>query len=146
MTIFNDYPKKIIDYSKTIRDLNFQKFSEILIVVFKIKVTVMHLIFSLGVTAGVHRLWSHRSYKAHPLLQFFLLVVFSGQGQHSVFHWARDHRLHHKKSDTNADPHNINRGFFFSHIGWLMVKKNRATLEEMKKIDISDLKKSFMLR
>jgi len=108
--------------------------------------TVMHLIFSLGVTAGVHRLWSHRSYKAHPLLQFFLLVVFSGQGQHSVFHWARDHRLHHKKSDTNADPHNINRGFFFSHIGWLMVKKNRATLEEMKKIDISDLKKSFMLR
>uniref|UniRef100_A0A8D9F423 Acyl-CoA desaturase n=1 Tax=Cacopsylla melanoneura TaxID=428564 RepID=A0A8D9F423_9HEMI len=53
--------------------------------------------------------------------------------------WSRDHRVHHKYSDTNADPYNINRGFFFSHIGWLMVKKHPELLEKGRGIDLSDL-------
>jgi stearoyl-CoA desaturase (delta-9 desaturase) len=39
-----------------------------------------------------------------------------------MYTWVRDHRIHHKFTDTNADPHNSRRGFFFSHIGWLLVK------------------------
>lgn len=51
----------------------------------------------------------------------------------------RDHRLHHKYSDTDADPHNSNRGFFFSHMGWLMCKKHPLVIEKGKTIDMTDL-------
>lgn len=64
-----------------------------------------------------------------------------GANQGSIFHWSRDHRLHHKFSDSPLDPHNINHGFFFSHAGWLLVKKTPELVEEGKKIDMSDLKK-----
>lgn len=52
----------------------------------------------------------------------------------------RDHRVHHKYSDTNADPHNRSRGFLFSHIGWLFVKKHPEVVEKGREIDLSDLK------
>ena len=51
----------------------------------------------------------------------------------------RDHRQHHKFSDTDADPHNANRGFFFSHVGWLLSRKHPKVIEYGKKIDMSDL-------
>ena len=51
----------------------------------------------------------------------------------------RDHRQHHKFSDTDADPHNASRGFFFSHIGWLMVKKHPEVLRKGSAVDMSDL-------
>lgn len=59
--------------------------------------------------------------------------------QNCLYIWVRDHRQHHKYSDTNADPHNATRGFFFSHIGWLMVRKHRDVIEKGKNIDMSDL-------
>ena len=63
-----------------------------------------------------------------------------GTNQGSIFHWSRDHRLHHKYSDTPLDPHNINQGFFYSHVGWLLVKKTPELIEEGKRLDMSDLK------
>lgn len=51
----------------------------------------------------------------------------------------RDHRVHHKFSETEADPHNAKRGFFFSHVGWLMMKKNPAVIEKGNAIDMSDI-------
>lgn len=62
------------------------------------------------------------------------------QLQNSIYEWARDHRLHHKYSETNADPHNATRGFFFSHVGWLLCKKHPDIMEKGKGIDMSDLK------
>ncbi|ETE59821.1 Stearoyl-CoA desaturase 5, partial [Ophiophagus hannah] len=56
-----------------------------------------------------------------------------------IFEWARDHRVHHKYSETDADPHNAQRGFFFSHIGWLFVRKHRDVIEKGRKLDFSDL-------
>jgi len=53
--------------------------------------------------------------------------------------WVRDHRLHHKYSDTDADPHNAQNGFFFSHVGWLLTKKHPQVIEKGKGIDMSDL-------
>ncbi|KAJ6661697.1 hypothetical protein lerEdw1_013219 [Lerista edwardsae] len=94
----------------------------------------------LGVTAGAHRLWSHRSYKASLPLRIFLAVVNSMSFQNSIYEWARDHRAHHKFSETDADPHNASRGFFFSHIGWLLVRKHPDVIEKGRKLDLSDLK------
>ncbi|XP_018327891.2 acyl-CoA Delta(11) desaturase-like [Agrilus planipennis] len=57
----------------------------------------------------------------------------------AVVDWARDHRVHHKYSETDADPHNAKRGFFFSHVGWLLCKKHPMVKEKGKGIDMSDL-------
>lgn len=47
--------------------------------------------------------------------------------------------MHHKYSETDADPHNAKRGFFFAHIGWLLCKKHHQVKEKGKGIDLSDL-------
>jgi stearoyl-CoA desaturase (delta-9 desaturase) len=93
----------------------------------------------LGITAGAHRLWAHRSYKASAPLRCVLMLMNSMANQGSIYHWCRDHRVHHKHSDTPADPHNASRGFFFSHIGWLMLKKDPAVIRAGKELDFTDL-------
>lgn len=97
------------------------------------------LISALGITAGAHRLWSHRSYKASLPLRIFLGVANSMAFQNDIYEWARDHRVHHKYSETNADPHNATRGFFFSHIGWLLVRKHPEVIEKGRKLELKDL-------
>ncbi|KAG5308846.1 ACOD desaturase, partial [Acromyrmex insinuator] len=56
-----------------------------------------------------------------------------------IFEWVRDHRVHHKYTDTDADPHNSNRGFFFSHVGWLMMKKHPDVIRKGRHVDMSDI-------
>jgi hypothetical protein len=57
-------------------------------------------ISGLGITGGVHRLWAHRSYKATFGLRVFLMLVNSIANQGSIWHWSRDHRVHHKYSEV----------------------------------------------
>jgi stearoyl-CoA desaturase (delta-9 desaturase) len=92
-----------------------------------------------GITAGAHRLWSHRSYKAKLPLRIFLALCNSMAFQNDIITWARDHRVHHKYSETDADPHNALRGFFFAHCGWLMVKKHPEVKAKGQKLDLADL-------
>jgi len=92
-----------------------------------------------GITAGAHRLWAHRAYKAKAPLRLFLTLANSMAGQNSIYVWCRDHRVHHKCSETVGDPHNAKRGFFFAHMGWLLVRKHPAVLKAGKRIDMSDL-------
>ena len=100
---------------------------------------LMHFTGGLGITVGVHRLWAHRSYKASWPLRFALMCMNCIASQNHIYEWARDHRVHHKFSETDADPHNAKRGFFFSHVGWLMVKKHPDVIEKGKQLDMSDL-------
>ncbi|KAM4703869.1 acyl-CoA desaturase-like [Rhinophrynus dorsalis] len=97
------------------------------------------LLSALGVTAGAHRLWSHRSYKAKLPLRIFLAISNTMAFQNDIYEWARDHRVHHKYSETDADPHNAVRGFFFAHIGWLLLRKHPDVIEKGRKLDLSDL-------
>uniref|UniRef100_A0A1B0GE34 Fatty acid desaturase domain-containing protein n=1 Tax=Glossina morsitans morsitans TaxID=37546 RepID=A0A1B0GE34_GLOMM len=92
-----------------------------------------------GVTGGAHRLWTHRSFKANLPLRIILMLCFSAAGQNSLYDWVRDHRVHHKYSETDADPHNSNRGFFFSHVGWLMMYKHPEVLRRGRQIDMKDV-------
>jgi len=92
-----------------------------------------------GITAGVHRLWSHRAYQAKLPFRFVLMLLNSIANQGSIYHWTRDHRVHHKHSETNSDPHNAKRGFFFAHMGWLMLKKHPDVIKAGKDMDFSDL-------
>lgn len=96
-------------------------------------------ISGFGITVGVHRLWSHRSYEACFAVRFVLMLCNSIANQGSIYHWARDHRVHHKYSETDADPHNATRGFFFAHMGWLFVKKHPDIVKAGRELDFSDL-------
>ncbi|XP_034827237.1 acyl-CoA Delta-9 desaturase-like [Maniola hyperantus] len=92
-----------------------------------------------GVTAGAHRFWTHRAFKATLPLRIIFMICFSVSGQNNIFNWVRDHRVHHKFSETTADPHDARRGFFFSHVGWLMMKKHPLVVKEGNKLDMSDI-------
>lgn len=70
---------------------------------------------------------------------FFILFIYLFL-QNDIFEWARDHRVHHKFSETDADPHNAMRGFFFAHIGWLLVRKHPDVIEKGRKLELTDLK------
>ncbi|XP_072293278.1 stearoyl-CoA desaturase b [Eucyclogobius newberryi] len=101
---------------------------------------VCYIISGLGITAGAHRLWCHRTYKASFPLRVFLALANSMASENDIYEWSRDHRSHHKYSETDADPHNATRGFFFSHVGWLLVRKHPDVIEKGQKLDMSDLK------
>lgn len=93
----------------------------------------------LGITGGVHRLWAHRSYDAHWSVRIFMMLINSMANQGSIYHWSRDHRVHHKYSETDADPHNAMRGFFFAHMGWLYVKKHPEVIKAGRTLNYADL-------
>lgn len=66
--------------------------------------------------------------------------------QNDIIDWARDHRVHHKFSETDADPHNARRGFFYCHVGWLLTRRHPDVKEKGKGVDISDLKNDPVLK
>jgi stearoyl-CoA desaturase (delta-9 desaturase) len=77
---------------------------------------------NLSITAGYHRLFSHRSYEAHSLVRALYLLVGASAWQGSALKWSVDHRIHHSKVDTDLDPYNIHKGFWYAHMGWLFLK------------------------
>ncbi|XP_075974337.1 acyl-CoA Delta-9 desaturase-like [Anticarsia gemmatalis] len=107
---------------------------------------VLSTVSVVGVTAGAHRLWAHKAYKAKLPLQILHLILFSTSYQGSIHQWVRDHRVHHKFVDTDADPHNSKRGFFFSHIGWLLLKKHPDVTTKGSTVDMTDIKTEPLLR
>jgi stearoyl-CoA desaturase (delta-9 desaturase) len=95
---------------------------------------------NLSVTAGYHRLFSHKSYDAHPLVKALFLFVGSSGFQGSALKWSSDHRRHHSKIDTDNDPYNIHEGFWYAHMGW-MFRKDSVDLP----IQAPDLEKDRMV-
>lgn len=92
-----------------------------------LSVSIFGLIFAvltnLSITMGYHRLFAHKSFEAHPALEWILLFISSGAFQGSALKWASDHRIHHKYEDTEKDPYSIKKGFWYAHMGWMMTHK-----------------------
>ena len=88
--------------------------------------TIIAMVISLGfcgmsITAGYHRLWAHKTYQAHPVIEFIFALGGAFAVQNSALHWASDHRIHHQHVDNNdKDPYSAKRGFWYSHIGWML--------------------------
>jgi stearoyl-CoA desaturase (delta-9 desaturase) len=75
----------------------------------------------LSITAGYHRLWAHRAYQAHWSVRFFFMIFGAMALQNSILIWASQHRTHHRfVDDVDHDPYSAKRGFWFSHIGWIL--------------------------
>jgi stearoyl-CoA desaturase (Delta-9 desaturase) len=79
------------------------------------------------ITAGFHRYFAHRSYKMGRAMQFVMAWGASTSCQKGVLWWAAHHRAHHRYSDTERDIHSPKRGFWWSHVGWILCRKYQAT-------------------
>lgn len=86
-----------------------------------------------------HRLWSHKSYKAKLPFKVFLMQCATMNFQFSIHAWALGHRVHHKYSDTDGDPHNNMRGIWFAQIGWAVKKAHPLVSIKAAAMDTSDL-------
>jgi stearoyl-CoA desaturase (delta-9 desaturase) len=77
------------------------------------------LAVGVSVTAGYHRLFTHKTYQAAWPVRLFYLVFGAAAFENSVLNWAADHRVHHSNVDHERDPYNIQKGFWWAHIGWI---------------------------
>jgi stearoyl-CoA desaturase (Delta-9 desaturase) len=95
---------------------------------------IMYVITALGVEAGLHRYFTHRSFEASEPVKVFLGVAGSMAAQGPIIFWVANHRLHHAYADTDRDPHSPQpqgpgiagrvKGLWHGHVGWLFrVKK-----------------------
>jgi stearoyl-CoA desaturase (Delta-9 desaturase) len=98
---------------------------------------VLTVVTIFSISAGYHRLFSHRAYEAHPVLRFLLLAFGAGAFQNSALAWAADHRRHHAHTDSELDPYNALRGFWYSHIGWVLRKPDPS----IKGVPVGDLER-----
>jgi stearoyl-CoA desaturase (delta-9 desaturase) len=80
---------------------------------------VLWLFVGISVTAGYHRLFSHKTYQAAWPVRLFFLVFGAGALENSVLNWSADHRVHHAHVDEERDPYNITKGFWWAHMGWI---------------------------
>lgn len=88
----------------------------------------LYMLTILGITVGFHRLFTHRSFEAHPALQSVLAILGSMAIQGPLLKWVALHRRHHQHSDQPDDPHSphhsgtgiagVLRGAWHAHIGW----------------------------
>jgi stearoyl-CoA desaturase (delta-9 desaturase) len=75
----------------------------------------------LGITLGFHRLVTHRSFQVPKWLEYFLIFCGSLACQGGPIEWIGLHRHHHAYSDEMTDHHSSLKGFWWSHMGWMMV-------------------------
>jgi stearoyl-CoA desaturase (delta-9 desaturase) len=81
------------------------------------------------ITAGYHRYFSHRSYRTSRAFQFVLAVGGTTCAQKGPLWWAGHHRVHHRFADTIDDPHTPLKGFWWSHVGWILCDETSARPE-----------------
>jgi stearoyl-CoA desaturase (delta-9 desaturase) len=64
-----------------------------------------YILATIGISAGYHRYFTHRSFKASPFVEHVMLISGLICGGRSALTWAAVHRMHHAYSDTPKDPH-----------------------------------------
>ncbi len=98
----------------------------------------------LSITAGYHRLWAHKSYKAHPAIRLVFALGGALAVQNSIRVWCSNHRRHHQHVDEpDRDPYAATRGLWFSHIGWMLFDRDAAKVDPA---NIKDLERDPIAR
>ena len=73
-----------------------------------------------GITVGYHRLLTHRSFEANPVVRFIFLVLGIMAYEGTPQRWAAVHLLHHRHTEDEFDPHSPVHGFWHAHLGWMI--------------------------
>jgi len=79
---------------------------------------------SLGIGVGYHRLLTHRGYKTPRWFEYFLTVCATLALEGGPIFWVATHRIHHRFSDQEGDPHTPRDGKWWAHMGWILVGKS----------------------
>ena len=100
---------------------------------------VMYVATTLGITAGFHRQFAHRAFKAKPALRVALGILGSMAAQGNLIYWVATHRRHHQYSEGDGDPHSPYihdgkllsrlRGLWHSHLGWMLDSQMTNTVK-----------------
>ncbi|MDP9187837.1 MAG: acyl-CoA desaturase, partial [Actinomycetota bacterium] len=118
---------------------------------------VFYVATTFGVTVGLHRLFTHRSFKAGPKTRAVFAVLGSMAIEGPVISWVADHRKHHACSDQEGDPHSPHvghgdgvigalKGLFHAHLGWLFIHTQRGSKERFAPDLLRDPVVSFVNR
>jgi stearoyl-CoA desaturase (delta-9 desaturase) len=78
------------------------------------------LMMQVGIHAGHHRYFAHRSFRTYPWFEFVLGAAGCLALQNGPIWWSAKHRIHHLHADTELDNHSPSKSFWHSHIGWLL--------------------------
>jgi len=89
---------------------------------FAIFLVGVFVLATIGINVGYHRMLSHKAFSAPRWVRNSLVTVGNLIGAGPPIHWAAMHRVHHRHSDTAMDPHDSNKGFWYSHILHLFVR------------------------
>ncbi len=100
---------------------------------------IMYMLTGIGITAGYHRYYAHRTYDCAGFLKAYYLLFGAAAAQNSVLNWSSDHRYHHRFVDTDADPYNVKRGGLWAHVGWIFYKNTEN--DEVRYKNVPDLLK-----
>lgn len=98
---------------------------------------VLWILTGLGITAGYHRMFSHRTWWAPSGVRLLALILGAATWQNSAIVWSAGHRYHHKDVDSEDDPYSITKGFLHAHMLWVMIEGSRhgdlATVPDLQK-------------
>jgi stearoyl-CoA desaturase (delta-9 desaturase) len=70
---------------------------------------------------GYHRLLTHRGYKTPKPVEYFLSLCGTLAVEGGPANWVVTHRIHHRFSDQDGDPHSPRDGGWWAHMGWILV-------------------------
>ncbi len=82
----------------------------------------MYAWVGLGVCAGYHRHYAHPTHTCNKAAEVNYLISGACALQREVGQWATSHRIHHRFTDSDKDPYDISKGFWWAHIGWILRK------------------------
>ena len=75
---------------------------------------------SLGICLGYHRYLTHRSFELPKWLGYTFVLIGTLAVENGPIKWVGQHRMHHAGSDTDRDPHSAKKGFWWSHLNWML--------------------------
>jgi fatty-acid desaturase len=87
---------------------------------FLVAVALHWIAVGFGISLGYHRLHTHRGYKTSKAFEYFLAVCGTLTLEGGPIFWVATHRVHHKHSDHEGDPHTPHDGGFWAHAGWIL--------------------------
>lgn len=99
----------------------------------------LYVLTAGGITAGYHRLLTHQSYKAPRWLAYIIVTCAALSAQAGPAVWVAIHRHHHAHSDHEDDPHDASRGFWWSHMGWMLQLSPRRLDEDFTRLRARDV-------
>lgn len=115
---------------------------------------IFFILNGFGVTMGLHRYFTHRSFETSPVVAGALAVMGTWAFQGPIARWVADHRRHHRFSDKNFDPHSPYtndqgpissplKGFLHAHLFWMFTGLRSSEVRYAADIEKSSVARWF---